>query len=458
MSIDTRQGNGPEEFDSDVDNEAAPTKASNLKGLWANPQSRKVMIVTIAAVTLALGLVAVKISNANRQQEAQQVSVAGQSKVSPPPSDVREGPGGALAGNEQYNKMVAEAVASRASEALAAGESTMPPSATFVVTQPGGAPGAGAQGTAATPASSMPTMHNESGGTGNAQAGANITNPAYAPGAGQQQPQQAAAPQQMSAAEQAEQARLQAIQAETYASANSAIASLVSQRRNTLGMVSVGKASVQQEPNAQQLAAASQAQPGVGASAANQGVTLISAGEIEAARLDMAVNTDVSTEWVGTVLTGRYAGAKVIGTVERRGTLAHLMVNTLSFPAQRQSVPAAAVALDATTLEAGNATDVDRKLFIRYGVKPLAAGFAAVAQYLQSAGTTVVVNGATVSQTVPELTNKRAGQLVAGSAAQQIANDTTAMDTTPTVRVARGTVIGIFFLKPVIYNGGQSNS
>ncbi|MCZ8255033.1 MAG: DotG/IcmE/VirB10 family protein [Polaromonas sp.] len=440
-------------FAADAEVDEQPSKSSNIKGLWANPGSRKVIIMTTAVVVVALGFVILKVSSANRHQEAPQVSVAGQSTVSAPPADVREGTNPTMAGNAQYQQMVAAAVSERASEALASGDSSMPPTATFQVTS--AASGAGAPNANG---SAMPNMGTDANG---APSHAPAAGTAYATAGQQGQPgnQAQAAAQQPTAAEQAEMARLQAIQAETHAAANQAVTKLVEQRTNRIQTVYVSQArNQQQDAQAQQGQGAAQVQQVATTGANNSGVTLISAGEIEAARLDVAVNTDVSTEWVGTVLTGKYAGAKVIGTVERRGTLAHLAVNTLSFPAQRQSVPAAAVALDANTLEAGNATDVDRKLFVRYGVKPLAAGFAAVAQYLQSAGTTVVVNGATVSQTVPELTTKRAGQLVAGSAAQQIANDTTAMDTTPTVRVARGTVIGIFFLKPVVYTPATAGS
>lgn len=447
-----------DDFSADNESQETPTKTSNLKGLWANQKSRKVLIVTTAVVLLALGFVVMKISSASRHQEAADVSVAGKSKVASPPADVREGGSPILEGNEQYNKMVAETVAAQASAALASGDSSMPTTATLQVTTTGDQAPNPSPNSGSGSGSAMPSMRADMAGAGSGgQQGASITNPAYTQ---QQQPSEQQATQQPSPAEQAEQARLQAIQAEAYAKANEAVAGLVTQRRNSLQIVTVSKADPTADANAnpQSGASPSRGQAPQTQSGSEQGVTLVSAGEIEAARLDIAVNTDVSTEWVGTLLTGRYAGAKVIGSVERRGVLAHMVVNTLSFPAQRQSVAASAVAIDANTYEAGNATDVDRKLFVRYGVKPLAAGFAAVAQYLQSAGTTVVVNGSAVSQTVPGLTSKRAGQLVAGSAAQQIANDTTAMDTTPTVRVARGTVIGIFFLKPVVYTGTQNRT
>jgi intracellular multiplication protein IcmE len=179
--------------------------------------------------------------------------------------------------------------------------------------------------------------------------------------------------------------------------------------------------------------------------------TLIGAGDIQAARVETGVNTDIGGDFGATLLTGKYAGAKLIGSVQRRGETAQMTVRMMSMLEQGVSVPAAAVILDAETAEGGTATEVDRKLFIKYGIKPIAAGFAAVADYLKNSGTTVVVNGETVTSSQPELTNKKAAQIIAGSAAQQVNTDANALDTTPTVRVRRGAIVGVFFTQDVLY-------
>jgi intracellular multiplication protein IcmE len=183
--------------------------------------------------------------------------------------------------------------------------------------------------------------------------------------------------------------------------------------------------------------------------------TLISAGVVGAARMDTGVNTDIAGQFVATLVTGPYAGAKLIGTSTRVGEAASLQFTTMSLVGQGISMPISAVALDAETLEAGNATDVDRKLFVKYGVKPLVSGIAAVGQALLQAGTTVAVDGQTIVTTKPQITRTQAEQIVAGNAAQQLNTDTSALNTTPTVRVAPGTVVGVMFIKDVIYTPGS---
>jgi intracellular multiplication protein IcmE len=184
-------------------------------------------------------------------------------------------------------------------------------------------------------------------------------------------------------------------------------------------------------------------------------LTLLGAGAIESARMDTGLNTDIGGDFGATVVTGKYAGAKLVGTYSRKGELAVGQVRLMAFPNQGVSVPVNAVILDPETAEGGTASDVDRKLFVKYGIKPLAAGFAAVADYLKNSGTTVVVDGQTVTSTQPELTNKRAGQIVVGSAAQQVSSDANALDTTPTVRVRRNTIVGVFFTQDVVYTPKQ---
>jgi len=180
-------------------------------------------------------------------------------------------------------------------------------------------------------------------------------------------------------------------------------------------------------------------------------VTMIAAGKIESVRLDTAVNSDVGGEFVGTLLTGPYAGSRMIGTADRVGTLVKPQFTVMSLPNSGISVPVTALGLDPKTLENGTATDVDRKLFTKYGVQPLAAALSAVGQAIANAGGTTVITGDSTVVQSPELTSKRINGVAVGAAAETFSKDVSSMNTDPTVRIAPGTIIGVVFTRDVVY-------
>lgn len=217
-------------------------------------------------------------------------------------------------------------------------------------------------------------------------------------------------------------------------------------------------------PMAQQTAAAQQppaqmAQVPSGAGQApaqalggqSQSVTMIAAGAIESVRIDTALNSDVGGEFVGTIVTGPYAGARLIGTAERVGTLLKPVFNLMSMPSTGISVQVSALGLDPQTLENGTATDVDRKLFVKYGIQPLAAALSAVGQAIANSGSTTVINGDATIVSNPELDSSRARGVAIGAASETFTRDVGALNTDPTVRVAPGTIIGVVFTRDVVF-------
>lgn len=180
-------------------------------------------------------------------------------------------------------------------------------------------------------------------------------------------------------------------------------------------------------------------------------VTLIAAGTMVSAVTFNRINTDLIAPVVATIVSGRYAGAKLIGTPARAGEVAKIDFKTISIPGAGTSLPIQAISLDAQTLEAGVATSVDRKILAKYVLRPLAGAAAAVGEVAKSAGsTTVNVNGAT-SSTNAELDDRRVRQIMLGAVGEQAAADLSADSLDPTVRVADKTVIGVLFTADVIY-------
>lgn len=437
-----RVGNGPE-------TRGPASKMENVSSVMRNPKSSKVVVATVGAIVVVGGLLVVAISSRNAPQQTATPPGLSGANVGAAPTTLGDDPNKNLADSKQYQDMVAATGRDRAQAARDAGQSTQPLAATVeqaltkaptpaeVAASAAQAEQARQQQAALAAAQAAAQPQQGQGG----YAGAHSQDQAY------QQMQQNA--QQAIAQLMAPRARGSQSFAMVDTNASQAAAQAQAQ----------GQLPVQAVPSVIRTAAAAPAAvaatpPTVGASSAGYSdqVTLISAGLIESARIDTAVNTDVGGEFGATLLTGKYAGAKLIGTVQRKGELAQMSLRTMSLPGQGVSMSAAGVILDAQTAETGTATDVDRKLFVKYGVKPLAAGFTAVADYLRNSGTTVVVNGETVTSTQPELTGKKTAQIVGGAAAQQVNSDANALDTTPTVRVARGAVVGVFFTQDVVYS------
>lgn len=428
-----RVGNGP-------DVKAAPTKLENVAALGKNPKTSRVILATVGAVVLVGGIAVVGIVSKNsRAPEPTPAAISG-AAVGAAPTGLTEDSSAALANSQQYKDIVAAAGQQRSKDALESGQSAQPLAATVE----------GALKAAPTPAEQAASAAETERLRLQAEAAERARNVALQ----QQQAQQVSG----GTNQQPDQVYQQMM-----SNAQNAMVQLMSNRTRGTGVYSMvdqaqGAAAgglqqtAYQQGGVQAGAGGVQAAAATGpAAAAPTQYTLIGAGEILSARVETGVNTDIGGDFGATLLTGKYAGAKLIGSVQRRGETAQMTVRMMSMPEQGVSVPAAAVILDAETAEGGTATEVDRKLFIKYGVKPVAAGFAAVADYLKNSGTTVVVNGETVTTSQPELTNKKAAQIIAGSAAQQVNTDANALDTTPTVRVRRGAIVGVFFTQDVLY-------
>ena len=417
---------------------APASKLENVAALGKNPKTSRVILATVGAVVLVGGIAVIGIVSKNRRGPEPTPAALSGAAVGDAPTGLADDSSAALANSQQYKDIVAASEQQRSKEALANGQSAQPLAATVE----------GALKAAPTPAEQATSAAETERLRLQAEAAERASNVALQ----QQQAQQASGG--------ANQQQQDQVYQQMVTNAQNAMAQLMSSRaRGTAVYTMVDQGQGGSSGGLQQTAyQQGGGQAGTaGAQAAPASVmpptqyTLVGAGEILSARIDTGVNTDIGGDFGATLLTGKYAGAKLIGSVQRKGETAQMSVRLMSLPAQGVSVPAAAVILDAETAEGGTATDVDRKLFIKYGVKPVAAGFAAVADYLKNSGTTVVVNGEAVTTSQPELTNKRAAQIIGGSAAQQVNTDANALDTTPTVRVRRGSIVGVFFTQDVLY-------
>lgn len=419
----------PQHVENGPVNPAAPTKMENISAVVNGAKTGKVMLVTGGAVVLVIALAAVALTSTKKKVQLPE-AVSGVSVGQTPP--LRDQTNKDLVESAQYTAMVAQVNAGRASDAARNGTSVQPL----------------ADGTARTLVAFKTPAEEErdakiASDLAASKASAAALEAQMARPTGQVQPGQMQQPQQVDPA-----------YAAMLNNANQAMGELLTPRAR--GTQSFDVSAAPKIILASTTAVGTQAGGVTSASAlasaaAAKGKTLISAGTVVAAKMDTAVNTDIGGDFVATLVTGPWAGAKLIGTSARVGEVASLQFKVMSLPGDGVSMPVTAVALDSASLEAGTATDVDRKLLVKYAIKPLVAGVAAVGQALLAAGTAVAVNGTAVVTTKPAITGEQARNIVIGSGAQQISTDTNALNTTPTVRVAPGTVIGVMFTADVVY-------
>lgn len=417
------------------------TKAGNLVALVSSPKSRRVLIATGGAVLLVTAIAVVGITSATRPKASSlPASMVGVS-VGQTPGRLDESSNTALAGSKEYQDIVAQASQSRASEAALSGNSLQPLAITVE--------------SALRPNQTPAELEVMAAKEAKENADRVV---AQALAASMQEQQRLAAAVQQSQPS-ANQGQMDAMAQQTMQNALRAVTELTANRTRGGQVYAMHDTGSQQGQLATVVLSQGAAVPSYATASgaaptqtnAVSQFTLISAGSIESARIDTAVNTDVGGSFAATLVTGKYAGAKLVGVVQRKGELAQLTCSLMSFPGQGVSIPATCVVLDAETGEGGTASEVDRKLFVKYGVKPLAAGFGAVAEYLKTSGTSVTINGTSTAVSQPEMTSKKTSQLVLGSAAAQLGSDAGGLDTTPTVRVHRGAIVGVFFPQDVTY-------
>ena len=203
------------------------------------------------------------------------------------------------------------------------------------------------------------------------------------------------------------------------------------------------------------LSTAANGAAGSGATEKKSGIKLISAGLIAPLQINVAINSaEPGTPVVGTLLSGDLKGSVLTGTfTKNQDDTLRVEFKTMNVQPYNVTVSVDAFSLNPDDqLKQGIVTDTDQHLFLKYLIKPSAAALAAVGQALSKAGSTINSgNGQTVT-TTPIPTASQSVQIGAGAAANQLNTDISAQDTATTVMVKAKTVVGVVFVKDVIYD------
>jgi intracellular multiplication protein IcmE len=185
---------------------------------------------------------------------------------------------------------------------------------------------------------------------------------------------------------------------------------------------------------------------------------IIKTGDILFAVIDTTVNSDEPSPILATVVSGRFKGAKLIGsfTLPNRAKKVVISFNTMSVPGAPKSTSINAFAIDANTARTALSSRVNNHYLLRYGSLFASSFLEGFGNALMATDTIVTVGGTggggtvTIQQGIGRstLTNAVIGLATLGrswgQAAQQLFN------TPPTIEVCSGTAIGVLFTQDLM--------
>lgn len=191
---------------------------------------------------------------------------------------------------------------------------------------------------------------------------------------------------------------------------------------------------------------------GGAANAASADRIIVPAGNIAYAQLLTTLNSDLPGPVLAQVLSGPFTGGRLIGKLKADQDCECLIIEFKTVVKDTVSYKINAIAMDEnTTLTGVDATDVDHHYMERY-VLPAAASFlTGYSQALSQTGqNSTLVQGAGAATSTPAPSPKQSIFAGLTTSSQSIGNDLNKnAGRSPTIVVAQGTTMGVFFTDPV---------
>ena len=152
------------------------------------------------------------------------------------------------------------------------------------------------------------------------------------------------------------------------------------------------------------------------------------------------------------ITEGEYAGAILNGTVTQGADRLLFDFTSMYLPNDPTLIKISATVLKHDTLESGTYTNIDRRGFMKYVVKPtLKAGSAIGEYYANDNQTTTTTTSGLIVQSNAQKSMKNAKKVGLGAAMEAISQDIDEIDTTTIVTQDQYTPIKIYFTEEVIY-------
>lgn len=178
---------------------------------------------------------------------------------------------------------------------------------------------------------------------------------------------------------------------------------------------------------------------------------LVKAGAVMFAILDTSVNSDQPGPVLATMVSGRFRGARLLGsfTLPGDGERLVLSFNKMSVPGAPHTTSISAIAIDPNTARTALSSRTNNHYLLRYGSLFASSFMEGFGNAFQSAGTTITVGGTSSDISVQQgfnrsiLENAVIGLTTVGKRWGQEAQKT--FNKRPTVELFSGTNLGILF-------------
>lgn len=191
-----------------------------------------------------------------------------------------------------------------------------------------------------------------------------------------------------------------------------------------------------------------------GSSGVDEKKVALKAGSILHGVVLTAVNSDEPGPVLAQIITGPYAGGRMLGKFETSKDSGKLILtfNVLTMQNAEKSYAINSFAVDPQTARTGFASDVDRHYLSRYGLYAAAEFAKGYGNALAQSGSTQTVNagvgGVSSTTTYPQLNNKQIALSALGALGGEVGNSLRdGLKRPPTVTLNAGTEIGVLIMQ-----------
>lgn len=178
-------------------------------------------------------------------------------------------------------------------------------------------------------------------------------------------------------------------------------------------------------------------------------VVQLKAGDMMQAILETDVNSKEPSAVMAKVIGGKFAGARLIGSIQVVGKKVVLQFSTINIPGHNKSYAISAVAVDLNTSRTAMASEVNNHYFLKYGLLLGSAFIKGWAESIKSQNqTTQMSENGTITVQTGEKSNKEINREALGEVGTEISSAVRSSQSSldPTIKVYKDTAIGLLLL------------
>ena len=192
-----------------------------------------------------------------------------------------------------------------------------------------------------------------------------------------------------------------------------------------------------------------QAQNSAAANTQAAAVVQLKAGDMMQAILETDVNSKEPSAVMAKVVGGKFAGARLLGSIQVVGKKVVLQFSTINIPGHNKSYPISAIAVDLNTSRTAMASEVNNHYFLKYGLLLGSAFIKGWSDAIKSQNQTTQMSGlGTITVQTGDKTSKEINREAMGEVGSEIASAVRSSQNSlePTIKVHKDTAMGLLLL------------